>query len=99
MILYSEFADGFQFSEDKKHFGIFFFVAEIFNKYRNYTFFMGHPLVLNLVSYQCETKSKIQKKYQNMLVNTSVKLQSWVHYVGWKIGHDEEEFGPEKVLR
>ena len=77
MILYSEFADGFQFSEDKKTFFVFFFfVAEIFNKYRNYTFFMGHPLVLNLVSYQCETKSKIQKKYQNMLVNTSVKLQS-----------------------
>ena len=35
MILYSEFADGFQFSEDKERFGIFFFVAEIFNKYRN----------------------------------------------------------------
>ena len=45
MILYSEFADGFQFSEDKKRFGIFFFVAEIFNKYIDYTFFMRHPLL------------------------------------------------------
>ena len=39
MNLYSEFADGFQFSEGKKTFLFFFF-----NKYRNYTFFMGHPL-------------------------------------------------------
>ena len=44
MILHSEFADGFQFPKIKRRFGIFFFVAEIFNKYRNYTFFMRHPL-------------------------------------------------------
>ena len=48
MILYSEFADGFQFSEEKTVLEVVFFVAEIFNKYRNYTFFMRHPLVYYL---------------------------------------------------
>ena len=34
----------FSFQKKKNVLELVFFVAEIFNKYRNYTFFMRHPL-------------------------------------------------------